>query len=162
MFKFLTLVDGREARAAYDCSSANSYITLSCLKSRGLKCFPQMGQRALVPVHASSGSLTCLVNLFSHPGSGNLDVVLGQDWFNYCTTAFEDAHIPLSDGHRLVFSASPFHAVFDQLVPGECILLSFSIFFANAFYKSQTVQFVIVARFLSRSLALMLLALVPY
>jgi len=44
---------------AYDCSSANSYM--SCLKSksslRGLKCFPQAGQGVLVSVHiTSSGS----------------------------------------------------------------------------------------------------------
>jgi len=81
--------------------------------------------------NGTTGSCLCpgwLVNLVSHPGSGNLDVVLGGHWFNYCTTAFKDAHIPLSDGRRLVFSASPFHAVFAQLVPGECSLHSFSIY----------------------------------
>ena len=83
------------------------------------KCFPKMGREFLVSVHTSSGSLTCLVNLFPHLGSQNFDVMLGRDWFNYCSAASQDAHISLSDGCRLVFSASPFHAVSAQLDPSE-------------------------------------------
>jgi len=55
-------------------------------------------------------SFHCTVDLLLHPGSENLDIVLGQDWFNFCMTALQD----VSDERWLVFSASPFHAVFAQ------------------------------------------------
>jgi len=74
-------------------------MTHTCLKARNV--IPNEGS-----VNTSSGSSTCIVNLFPHPESENFDIVLGR---NFCTTAFQDAHILLSDGHRLVFSGSPFH-----------------------------------------------------
>ena len=129
MLEFLAFVDYLEAKAAYDSSSANSLITVGCLKSRGLKYFPKTGQEFLVSIHTSSGPFACLVRLSSCLGPENVDIVLGRDWFNYCTAALPDAHLLLHDGYRLAFSASPFHAVSAPLVPGEYDLYFFFDFF---------------------------------
>ena len=77
----------------------------------GLKFYSQRAQAVLISVDTSSGCFSCLLDLACHPASMELDLVLGRDWFNYCTTAIEDAHLFLADGRRLVFNASPFHAV---------------------------------------------------
>jgi hypothetical protein len=84
-------------------------------------------QNSLVCVNTSSGSFTCVVNLLRHPGSDNFDVLLGQDWFNFCTTAFQDqegTELVTTDGHHLVFDRSPLHAVFTQIDISECIFCS--------------------------------------
>jgi len=123
MFEFLTRIrlDGQDAKAAYDCSSSTSYITTSCLKSMGLH--NSVRQAVLISVDTSSGPFTCPVNLLYHPGTLNLDIVLGRDWFNHCTTAIEDARISLADGRRLIFNVSPFHAVFTESeLIGECTI----------------------------------------
>ena len=116
MLEFLApiQVDGREARAAYDCSASNSSISSSYIKSMGL--YSRSQRAALVSVNTSSGSFTCSVNLLYHRGPMNADVVLGRDWFNYCTTwtAIEDEQISLIDGRRLVFNAPPYQAVFAE------------------------------------------------
>jgi hypothetical protein len=104
MFEFLVLVDGQQATAVYDSSSSVSYVTLRWLKSLGMKCCSK--QRAFVVVETSSGSFTCSVDLFSHPGSEIPDVMLGGDWFNYCTSACQNVEIPLIDGSRVVFAKS--------------------------------------------------------
>ena len=114
MFEFLALIRAhcRQARAVYDCSSSNSYMSLCFFQSLDLSSSSQ--RELLISVDTSSGLFTCPVNLFSCPGPMDFDVVLGRDWFNYCTTAIEDAHVLLTDGRRLVFNASPFHAVFAE------------------------------------------------
>ena len=65
----------------------------------------------------------------------NADVVLGRDWFNYCTTAIEDEQILLIDARRLVFNASPYQAVFAE---SDLISESSSHFF---FYVSVLFNF---------------------
>jgi len=69
---------------------------------------------ALVSVDTLSGSFTCSVNLLIHPGPINTDILLGRDWFNYCTTGIQNAQISMTDGKWLVFNGSPFNAVFGE------------------------------------------------
>ncbi len=104
MLEFLVLVDGEQATAVYDSSSSVSYLSMRWLKSIGMMCHSK--QKVSVVVETSSGSFSCSVDLFSHPGSENPDVVLGRDWFNYCTSACQNVEIPLIDGRRVVFAKS--------------------------------------------------------
>ena len=123
MFEFLApvRVDARVSNAAYNCSSSTSYVRSTCFKSMGYS-----QGAAVISVDMSSGPFTCSVDLLYHPGwaNPNLDIVLGRDWFNYCTMAIQDAQLSLTDGRWLVFDASPFHAVFAESdLIGECTCL---------------------------------------
>ena len=100
-------VNGREARACYDCSASNSYISSGFIKSTGL--YSRSQRAVLVSINMSSGSFTCPVDLLYHRGPLNADVILGRDWFNYCSTAIDDEQILLIDGRRLVFTVMHHH-----------------------------------------------------
>jgi hypothetical protein len=117
MSEFLVLVDGQEATAVYDSSSPVSYVTPKYLESLGSNRYRQL--KCLVTVDTSSGFFTCPVELFSHLDSENVNVLLGRDWFIYCTSAFQGADVLMTDGRRLVFNGSPFHAIFAHLSAGK-------------------------------------------
>ena len=72
--------------------------------------FDQRGIGTSVAVVTTKGVFSCLVNLLPGPVDTVYDLILGRDWFNYCTTV-PDAEILLPDDMRLVFSSSPFSAV---------------------------------------------------
>ncbi|SRR5260221_1461110 len=109
MFEFLALVNGHQATAVYDSSSSVSYISPTWNKSLGMRSYSQ--QKAIVSVPTSTGSFSCSVDLLAHPGSELPDVVLGRDWFSYCTSACQHEKVHLIDGRRLVFNGLPFHTV---------------------------------------------------
>jgi len=122
MFEFLALVDSHQATAVYDPSSSVSYISLTWKKSLGIMSYSQ--QKVIVSVPTSTGSFTCSVDLLAHPGSELPNVILGHDWFSYCTSACQNEEVHLIDGRQLVFSGLPFHAVFAKSVPGEFCICS--------------------------------------
>ena len=84
MFKFLTHihVNSQDTKAVYDMivhlTPSALYIAASCFKSMGLHKLLQ--QAVIIPRLVL---LLCLVYPFYLSGTLNLNIVLGQDWFNY-------------------------------------------------------------------------------
>ena len=108
MATFSSTVNGYPANTSFDCQSPISTISPSFSRQivfrRGKAGIP-------IAVTMTMGVFCCLVNLFPGPVDTVYDLMLGRDWFNYCTTSVPDAQILLLDDMCLNFSLSPFSAV---------------------------------------------------
>ena len=107
---FSVFIDGSVAIATYNSGLSSSFISSEyCLRKgyhSGRRRTTDSSFPCAVSVHTSSGQFLCLLTLAVED---NLpcDVVLGRDWFNFCSTGIPQATIALSDSAVLDFSLSP-------------------------------------------------------
>ena len=92
-------VDGFCANNLFDCQSPFSTVS----SSFSSQIIDQQGIGTSVAVIATKGVLSCLVNLLPGPVDTVYDLILGRDWFNYCTTSVPDAEMLLPDDMPLFF-----------------------------------------------------------
>ena len=128
---FEVSINGNFARAAYDSQLAESSILLSfCSINRIYYRFGICN--STVTVKTSTGEFfTCAINLRISDGFFQnhwhpYDVILGRDWFKFCSTALEDnpeAAVPVrlsSSNQWLIFAASPINAIHTtQMLPSS-------------------------------------------
>jgi len=119
MATFSSTVNGYRANCLFDPQSPVSTVSPSFSRRINIR----RGKFGIpVAVVTTTGVFSCLVELQLGPVDTAYDVMLGRDWFNYCTTTIPDAQILLSDDMCLTFSSSPLLAVRPRHT-GEFLLL---------------------------------------
>jgi hypothetical protein len=100
-------IDGSLAIAIYDGDSSLSTISSIYCLQKGYHHRQTKTIQCAVSVNTSSGQFLCLLHLGVGGKQLPCDIVLGCDWFNFCSTAIPGATISLSDSTILDFSLSP-------------------------------------------------------
>ena len=119
---FKVSINGIAANAVYDSDLAESSISLNFCTVNHI--YTRHGAcKSTVSVEITTGGFfTCAIRLRmiyeSEPLDRPYDVILGRDWFQFCSTGLEDnpdASVCLSSRNQwLVFSASPLKAIHTQ------------------------------------------------
>jgi hypothetical protein len=120
MATFSSTVNGYRANCLFDPQSPVSTVSPSFSRQINIR-RGKFGIPVAVNV-TTTGVFSCLVELQPGPVDTAYDVMLGRNWFNYCTTTIPDAQILLSDDMCLTFSSSPLLAVRPRHT-GEFLLL---------------------------------------
>ena len=134
---FKVSIDGIVANTVYNSVLAESSISLSfCTVNRIYTRHGVCNTTVTVGI-STGGTFTCGIRLqlIYESLDRPYNVILGRDWFKFCSTGLKDnpgAAVCLSSLKWLIFSASPLNAIQDHTLS----LLSFSSeFFICIFYQ---------------------------